>query len=232
MFIRARACSSPTSMIPLDPTLTVHWTPPTLQLSNPPTLQLSSFLLWGQLVVSRALQCGGKAPARLDCVCTGRCAPGMDLLVTYWSERGKRIWWWEEEGHQNCSPTMEHQMRKEISRIYGGVGHVLETPAPADEEKSWWGKRTAGEGGGADVGEKEDTAVNGQQQDGSRLRGKLLLRKMMSIALQRWQSCLSLELRRVICPTLDAHSHSLLLASPFPFLSLFLFSIALFPFLF
>ena len=39
----------------------------------------------------------------------------------------------------------------------GDVGHVLERPASADEEKSWWGKRTE-----ADVGEKEDTDFNGR----------------------------------------------------------------------
>ena len=127
MFIRATACSSPTSMIPLDPTLTVPSTPPTLQL-------------WGQqLVVSRALQCGGKAPARLDCVGIGRCAPEMDLLVTYWSERGKRIWWWEEEGHQKCSPTMEHQMRKEISRIWRCWSRIRNTST------SRWGEVMMGQ---------------------------------------------------------------------------------------
>ena len=219
-------------MIPLDPILTVVWTPPT------PT-----FPLWGQLCTSCSIQLWRKGSRGVGLCLHTRAGLFGHVLV---GKREKK-----EEGrqkHQLCSFCTRRE--EEISGLWRcWWSRIRNTSISADEAKSWWGKRTSG---GTDVGEKEVIWVlTGRgliKIEGKKLQEKfsyrLLPSKMMSIALQWWQSCF-LPLPGIKegdlsnpCPLSLTH-FSWCLFSPlsfffhFPFSFIFLFSsIFLFSFLF
>ena len=109
------ACSSPTSMIPPSN--------PNCSLNTSNSTAFSSEANWC------ALQCEGKAPAKLDCVCTGRCAPETGGRWTCWSRIGWKEGKESADGRRRGTRSTNYVAPdgKEISVIWGCWSRIRET---------------------------------------------------------------------------------------------------------